>query len=83
MWWVGCGTNQGAHDFIKKKASNCKVLVSYRNTDYFCIICCLTVSNKWHYAIVSRSSYSFADERDANITQYCRLTFPACDWVKI
>ena len=29
MWWVGCGTNQGAHDVIKKKASNCKVLVSF------------------------------------------------------
>ena len=27
-----------------------------------------------------RSSY---DERDANITRYCRLAFPACDWVKI
>ena len=32
---------------------------------------------------VSRSSYSFADERDENITRYCRLTFPACDCVKI
>ena len=38
---------------------------------------------KVNYGSVSRSSYSFADDRDANITRYCRHAFPACEWVKI
>ena len=21
MWWIGCGTEQGTHDFIEKKSS--------------------------------------------------------------
>ena len=35
-----------------------------------------TLPNYLYYK-VSRSSYNFAHERDANITRYCRLTFPA------
>ena len=51
-------------------------------TSEFAVLCCLCEKYS-RYAKVSRSSYSFADERDDNITRYCRLTFPACDWVKI
>ena len=32
---------------------------------------------------VTYASIGIPDERDTNITWYCRLTFPACDWVKI